>query len=269
MPDVQDLLPTKKEPLTKKTIANLQVASPGETGYINMLVYGEPGVGKTRLAGSSVFVSDMCPVLLMDFEGGTLSLAGDMRDIDVIRPKTLQEIDKLYGILYDENPYRTVIVDSLSELQKVLMQAIMQEVVKKDPERDPDIASQREWGKNSEQVRAFVRAFRDLPCNTIFTALADESKDERSGINRVRPALPGKLKGEVGGYVDEVLYMYLREIQVQGMKEREIRSLLLTNGTERQVAKDRSGQLPLIIESPTMQIISTHMKGNGHETQSS
>lgn len=258
---------TLPDKLTKKTIGNLQIASPGETGWVNLLVYGEPGVGKTRLAGSSVLVPEMCPVLLMDFEGGTLSLAGDMRDVDVIRPTTPQEIDNLYGNLYDNCPYKTVVVDSLSELQKILMQGVMREVVKKDSDRDPDVPGIREWGKNGAQVRAFVRAFRDLPCNTIFTALAEESKDERSGINKVRPALPGKLKAEVAGYVDIVLYMYSRDTQIPGSKEREIKSLVLTQGTERQVAKDRSGSLPLVIESPTMANISKYMKGNGHETE--
>jgi hypothetical protein len=269
MPDITDLVPTKKEKLTPKTLGNLKVVSPGEYGWINLLVYGEPGVGKTRLAGSSVLVPEMCPVLLMDFEGGTLSLKGDMRDVDVVRTTSLQEIDNLYGVLYDTNPYKTVIVDSLSELQKTLMQGIMKEVVKRDSDRDPDVPGIREWGKNGEQVRAFVRAFRDLPCNTIFTALAEESKDERSGINKVRPALPGKLKAEVAGYVDIVLYMYTKDVPVTGSKtEREIKSLVLTQGTERMVAKDRSGQLPMVIESPTMQAISTDIKEGKRETES-
>jgi hypothetical protein len=251
------------EVLTKKTIGNLQIASPGDTGYINLLVYGEPGVGKTRLAGSSVLVENMRPVLLLDFEGGTLSLKGDMQEVEVVRPRSLQEIDRLHANLYDGLPYRTVVVDSL-----LFMQSIMREVVKKDPERDPDVPSIREWGKNSEQVRTFVRAFRDLPCNTIFTALAEEAKDDRSGITKTRPALPGKLKAEVAGYVDIVLYMYTRDIQITGSKEREIKSLVLTSGTERTVAKDRSGQLPLMIESPTMTAISQFMKGTDNETGS-
>jgi hypothetical protein len=258
MPDIKDLLPDNK--LTSKTIGNLRVSSPGETGFLNMLVYGEPGVGKTRLAGSSVLVPWMQPVLLIDFEGGTLSLAGDMREVDVVRPTSLQEVDRLYGVLYDECPYKTVIVDSLSEMQKAFMQHIMKEVVRKDSERDPDVPGIREWGKNGEQVRTFVRAFRDLRTNVIFTALADESRDDHSGITRTRPALPGKLKWEVAGYVDIVLYMYTRAVQVQGSKEREIKSLVLAQGTERQVAKDRTGQLPTVIESPTMQTISTYMR---------
>jgi hypothetical protein len=260
MPELQPTaVPTPPKVLTRETIAGLQIASPSEFDFINMLIYGEPGVGKTRLAGSSVLVPDLCPVLLMDFEGGTMSLAGDMREVDVVRLTSWAAVDRLYGSLYDKNPYKTVVVDSLSELQKFCMQEIMKEVVKKDSDRDPDIASMREWGKNGEQMRRFVRAFRDLQCNTIFTALAREERDERTNTIRTRPGLPGQMKGEVAGYVDAVLYMYKKEVMQAGV--REIKTLVLTQGTERQVAKDRSGQLPALMESPTMLDIYTAMRG--------
>jgi hypothetical protein len=251
---------TNIEVLTSKTIGGLRVGNPGETAWINLLVYGEPGVGKTRLAGSSSLVPEMCPVLLLDFEGGTLSLAGDMRDIDVVRPTSPEEIGNVYEVLFDDNPYRTVIVDSLSELQKFLMKSLMRDVVRKDPERDADIAGLREWGKNSEQVRTFVRAFRDLPCNVVFTALAEESKDEHSGITKTRPALPGKLKSEVAGYVDIVLYMYSKTFTVQDSKERETKTLVLAHGQERQMAKDRTFTLPEVMEAPTMTTINGYRK---------
>jgi hypothetical protein len=139
------------------------------------------------------------------------------------------------------------------------MQQIMVDVIKKDSERDPDIASLREWGKNGEQIRRFVRALRDLPCNVIFTALVSEDRDERTNTFKLRPLLPGKLKGEVPGYVDIVIYMYKKE--VGPLREREIKTLALTQGTERQVAKDRSGQLPELIESPTMAMLYKTIKG--------
>jgi hypothetical protein len=229
----------------------MRISKPNEFEYLNMLVYGEPGVGKTRLAGSSVLVPEMQPVLMLDFEGGTLSLAGDMREIDVVRLQSWEKVDRLYGSLYDKNPYKTVIIDSLSECQKFSMSEIMRAVVSKDSERDPDVASLREWGKNGEQIRRLVRAFRDLPCHTIYTALVSEDRDERTNTWKIRPGLPGKLKGEVGGYVDIVLYMYKKEVR-NNNKEREVKTLVLTQGTERNVAKDRSGRLPEILEQPTM-----------------
>jgi AAA domain len=257
-----DPIPEKKV-LTAETIAGLKIYSPSDFDWLNLLVYGDPGVGKTRLAGSSVFVPEMCPVLLVDFEGGTLSLAGDMREIDIVRVQSWERVDRLYGSLYDKNPYKTVIIDSLSEVQKFSMSEIMKGVVIKDSDRDPDIASLREWGKNGEQVRRLVRAFRDLPCHTIFTALMSEDRDERTNTIKLRPGLPGKLKGEVAGYVDIVLYMYKKE--VGPAKEREIKTLVLTQGTERQVAKDRSGKLPALMEAPKMQDIYKLVTGDDNE----
>lgn len=239
--------------LTEETIGGLRVTGPAEEDYINLLVYGEPGVGKTRFAGSSVLVPEMEPVLFLDFEGGTLSLASDYQACRVVRAMSWDAVAKLYNDLYDNNPYRTVVVDSLTEVQKFCMHEIMRDVVRKDDTRDPDIASLREWGKQGEQMRRFVRALRDLPCNVIFTALNNETRDERTGLVKMRPSLPGQMKGEVAGYVDILVYMYKKEIKMG--TETTTKTLILTEGTERQLAKDRSGRLPALMEAPTMQDI--------------
>lgn len=256
MPEAKDLLDPVV--LTPDTIAGLRIVSPEAYEWIKLLVYGDPGVGKTRFAGSSVLVPEMQPVLILDFEGGTLSLQ-DMTDINIVRLTSWEKVDRLYGSLYDKNPYKTVVVDSLSELQKFSMSEIMRGVTQKDSDRDPDIASLREWGKNSEQVRRFVRAFRDLPCNVIFTALNSEDRDERTNTIKSRPSLPGKLKGEVSGYVDIVLFMYRKEVRVEG--KNITKTLVLTQGTERQQAKDRSGRLPELMEGPTMQTVHDYIRG--------
>ena len=247
--------------LTAETIAGLRITSPAAEGYINMLVYGDPGVGKTRLAGSSCVVPEMSPVLLVDFEGGTLSLAGDYNTVEVVRCQSWDIVDKLYGKLYDKNPYKTVVIDSLTETQKFCMAEVMRGVVRKDPDRDPDIASLREWGKQGEQMRRLVRAFRDLPCNTIFTALAREETDDQTRMTKIKPGLPGQMKGEVAGYVDIVAYMYKKEVKIG--TDRDIKTLILTQGTEKSIAKDRSGKLPAIMEAPDMKQI--HGLVNGKE----
>jgi hypothetical protein len=250
--------------LTIASIAGLRITKPTVDVFINALIYGDPG-GKTRFAGSASLVPEMCPVLLLDFEGGTLSLATDMPDVELWPDRESGErpdwaaMVKLYNWLYDKNPYKTIIVDSVTEVQKFCMGQVMREVVAKNSERDPDVPSVREWGKSGEQLRRLVRGLRDLHCNTIYTALRNDEKDDNGKIIKTYPGLPGQLKGEVSGYVDLVGYMYQKEVVRGG--ERSNQTLLLTQGTEKQIAKDRSGQLPPIMVAPTMQQVYDSIHG--------
>lgn len=246
--------PTQPKVLTPDTIGGLKITGPASEGYINMLMYGESGTLKTRTAGSACRVEQMQPVILIDFEGGTLSLADSYPEVKVVRVKTWADVARLYNDLYDKNPFKTVILDSITEVQKFSMSEVMREVVNKNPDRDPDIASMREWGKSGEQMRRLVRGLRDLPCNSIFTALVNEEKNDSGQVVKIRPGLPGQMKGEVAGYMDIVSYMYKKEVH-EGPNVLN-KFYMLSSGTEKVTAKDRSGKLPPVpMEVPTMQEI--------------
>jgi hypothetical protein len=122
---------------------------------------------------------------------------------------------------------------------------------------DPDVPSMREWGKNLEQVRKMVRAFRDLPMNTIFTALARLDTDQRTGVQTVKPSLSGKMADEIAGFLDVVAYYYTKDVQ-EG-DETLTKRLLLTRKTAKHIAKDRSNRLPMVVEEPTMKKLYTLM----------
>jgi hypothetical protein len=192
----------------------------------------------------------MAPVLFIDVEGGTFSIRERYPNVEVVRVQTWDQMQKVYDELRrGAGAYRTIVIDSLTEVQKFSMMNIMTGLVKQDPDRDPDIPGMREWGKSIEQIRRFVRAFRDLPCHTIFTALAASEKDAKTGVTRTKPSLPGKLSGEVAGFVDIVAYYYKKTI------DGDIKRLMLTTGTDQQIAKDRSDRLPPVLEDPSMDSI--------------
>lgn len=237
------------EVLELGSLGGLPVSAVGENDFNwNMLIYGRAGVGKTRLAGSAQEVAAMAPVLVIDVEGGTLTLKDAHPDVAVVRVQTWQDMQQVYSDLYDgKHNFRTVVLDSLTELQKFSMYNIMTELVRKESDRDPDIPSLREWGKNIEQTRRCIRAFRDLPMNTIFTALEMQERNPRTGQTITKPALSGKLSNEVAGFVDIVTYYYVKYV------DNELQRLLLTEATEDIVAKDRTNKLPIpIVQAPTM-----------------
>lgn len=234
--------------------------------YFNYMIYGEPGAGKTVLSGSADDVPEMRPVLLVDMEGGTASLRSTYPNIDVIRVKSWPEMQQLYNTLYEtDHGYRTVIIDSLSEVQKFHMLSLMEKVARENPKMDIDVPSMREWGISLEQMRKFVRGFRDLPINTIFTCLSATEKDAKTGKLLYRPALSGKLSNEVAGFLDEVFYLYVKESTDKEGNDINVRCLL-TGKTETIIAKDRSGSLDLVVTDPVMSKVYKTMI-NSHITE--
>lgn len=244
--------------LAPLTIAGLPITPVKEQApYFNMLIYGQSGVGKTYLAGSCNAVPEMQRVLLLDAEGGTLTLRNTpYRNIDVIRVKSWDDMDRIYNELYRTNHgFNTVIVDSLTEIQKMSMERIMNRQYADDEDDSPqdNMPQMREWNINIEQTRKFVRRFRDLPVNTVFTALEKQEKNMRTGATKRKPSLSGKVADEVAAFLDIVAYYYLKE---DGGENKRI---LLTGQTEDTVAKDRSGTLEMMIVEPSMEKIYQQM----------
>lgn len=243
--------PPRDIKLTHNNIGKLRVQPVTESRQvINLMVYGDSGVGKSLLAGSATAVPEMAPVLIIDVEGGTFSLRDQYPTAEVVRVEKWADLQEVYDFLYlGKHEYKTCVLDSVTEMQKFSMYNIMQDVVKKEQDRDPDIPGLREWGKNIEQMRKMIRAFRDLPINTIYTALAMQDRNQRTGKIKNKPSMSGKLSDEVAAFLDIVCYMYMKV--VDGKTQR----LILTQATEEIVAKDRSNRLPQVIQDITMRNI--------------
>jgi hypothetical protein len=261
--------------LTPRSLAGLSVTKVhARSQYLNLLVYGDSGIGKTTLAGSSDEVPDMRPVLFVDMEGGTESLRTTFPEVDTVRVTNWGEMVNLYKVLGDGNTgYQTVVLDSLTEIQKFNMYNIMTKVTTEHPERDFDVPSMREWGQNLEQMRRFVRLFRDLPMNVIFTALARKDKNQVNGREETLPALSGKLSGEVAAFLDIVVYYYMKKVREgEGEAAKDVdKRMLLTTKTDTIIAKDRTTKLPPVIKDPTMKklhtLITSTPKSTSAETQ--
>lgn len=238
-------------------IAGLPIQKVANTpALFNFMVYGESGAGKTTLAGSADAVPEMRKVLILDIEGGTLSLRARYPEVDSVRIKSWQDMQKVYDELYLGNHnYKTLVIDSLTEAQKMSMDEIMRRLVKEHEDRDADVPGIREWNINIEQTRKFVRLFRDLPVNTIFTALAKSDRNPRTGVTKTKPYLSGKVADEVAGFLDIVAYLYTKEV------DGEQKRMLLCGATQDNVAKDRTDKLDQVIVEPTMATIWNAVKG--------
>ena len=103
--------------------------------------------------------------------------------------------------------YNTVILDSLTEIQKYCMYQLMGvDIEEAQIDIEPDSPEWKEWGKSAEMIRLLVRKFRDLPMHVIFVCSRKEDQDE---VKRriFTPNMPGKLANEVQGFIDHVGYL--------------------------------------------------------------
>lgn len=246
---------TEVQVLTSKTLGGLRVQKVQERDpYLNYLVYGLAGAGKTVLCGSADNVPSMRPVLFVDIEGGTESLRHTYPAVETARISTWSEMQEAYNELHaGRHEYQTVVLDSLTEIQKFDMYNIMEDMMKTWPDRDPDVPSMREWNKNIEHMRRMIRGFRDLPMHTLFTALMQTQKDGKTGLSTYKPDLSGKLADQAAGFFDIVMYNYVKQVS-----EEEYKRFLLCQPTEQHIAKDRTGRLPTVLEDPNMEQIFKH-----------
>jgi len=242
------------------------------TKWVKGLFYGDPGVGKTFLLGTAMKFAPTRPVLLLDSEAGTMSI----RDtgVDVVAVRSYEEVGQIAKWLKENNfarvgadgkivpgqRYQTLCIDSLSELQRHVMRGILTAAVRKDPEHDPDIAEQRDWLKNAERVRKLVRGVRDLDIHVLFTCLARERQDERTGAVTIKPHLPGQLADEVSGFLDFAGYMRIGTVEdedndAEGKRKKVLIRRVYFQPAGHFLAKDRSGVLPVYLDNPTIEAI--------------
>jgi phage nucleotide-binding protein len=252
------------EILTPTSFAGLKIERPDvdAVGKLNMLIYGEAGVGKTWLAGSASRVPSMRNVLYLDAEAGKSTLR-EHPDVEILPCRSWQSyIDVYQALKAGGHLYRTVVLDSLSEILEQCKDQVMVEM-KLDPEngeRDEDIPSIREWGKLQVRLLRLIRLYRDLPMNVIFIAHA-ERVQLKTGKHKWMPMLNGKLQMKVPQIPDIVFFMYNQEV------DGEQRRLMLTSQTDTAVAKVRGATMPQVIgtdETVTMQTVLNYYQKKGN-----
>lgn len=227
--------------------------------HLKLLIYGAPKTGKTVLAASASTCESAAPVLFCDVEAGVVSLRSapvklvDKDNLKVVSITEFEDFNAVYDILYN-NPgrFKTVIIDSISEVHHLAMAAEMKLVVLKDPTREEWVPSRREWGIVRAQIRKLVREFRGLPINLVLNCSLRLEEDEMSGVTNRYPQLPGQLRMEIPGYCDVVA---LLEVTAPRRKKSQVAVLaqrvLHLDQIPRAVTGTRGWEVPSKLINPT------------------
>lgn len=154
---------------------------------INMLVYGDSGVGKTVFAGSAE------RVLFLGTENGTIAAKRQGSTAEVWPIKNWEDVRVAYNFLFEGGCelYDWIIMDSVEEMQNLALRWILDNAVAENSTRDLDIPAIQDHQKWQNMFKRFIRMFCDLPVNVLFTAttLRDENEE---GEQIILPNLQGK-----------------------------------------------------------------------------
>ena len=132
----------------------------------NILVFGKSGVGKTTLAGSDD------AILFLNCEAeGTLSAKRSKtlgKNVKQWNIRTWQDWEKATDWIKDAVakcqkekkpfPFKWIVVDTLTTLQyRILMRHLMDEALKRKPDRDPNVPDKQEYLKNQLMLQRSVK----------------------------------------------------------------------------------------------------------------
>lgn len=190
--------------------------------FFNAMIWGPPGVGKTVLAATCADHPDLAPALVLNIEGGLLSL-GTRKNIQKVEIRSFEELEGYFWKISQKvkpfDVYKTVILDSATEIQTLSLLGITTNEVEKSKKKGDskrtsiDEIFVGDYGKDTARLKRVFRWFRDAPVNVIFTALQKNvfakttTQNEEPKLLSVEPWLTEKLGQALMGYVDFVWYL--------------------------------------------------------------
>lgn len=238
----------------------------GDTVF-NCVLYGESGTGKTPFAATLESCSQTSPCLFLDVDMGAMSIVEVPRPV-VLEVDSWSRMQKVYALLKkavddeaqweelakylseqlgEEVPvkqYKSVVIDSGTELEYICRQMVITEEVAKKPEHDPEAPEQRDYLKTGERMKRLWRAFRDLPLAVVATAGVRDLKDDRDGSLRHFPSFQPGFSKDLVRMTDLVMYMGV----VVDKESKTWQRTLQTHLSQRVIARDRSTTLDALMQ---------------------
>ncbi len=191
---------------------------------LKVLVYGQAGAGKTTL------IRTLPDPIILSAESGLLPLrSANLPYIEITNVKDLQEIFAWLTGSAEGQQYKSVALDSISEIAEVVLSE--EKTLTKD--------GRQAFGNTQDRVTALIRDFRDLPGRHVYFSAKVEKQLNEMGQLLHSPSMPGqKLAQALPYFFDEVF-----ALRVSTDKDGNIWRALQCVSDGIWTAKDRSSAL--------------------------
>ena len=216
-----------------------------ESNYKKVVLYGDPGAGKTVLAASAP------KPLFYSTDTGFESLFNHPSLLDNAKRIPYGNF-KFTQALVDQAregalPYETLVIDTFTGVAENCLKELSIAKFKKDPSREAGqfVAIGKDYQENTEQMKFLIAALTQAPMHVVYICHADEKKDEATGKVITRPMLTPKIASKL--FADASLVGFMTEAIED---DKTIRRLQVAGGNGKIWVKNRVHGLPIVIDNP-------------------
>lgn len=233
----------------------------------SITLYGPPGKGKSVCAASISEVQGFERTLILDTEGGAVSVGAWYPKADVLQCPTAAMFTKAFEALMNGKlveaesglPYQAVVIDTLDKAQSRQL-----EVFSRSPEARTSNGAENplyKWGAIKTWMEKITDAAHQAPFLTIFVVHAEDYKDENNGSVTTTVMLGGASRFNFPSVSDAVGYFNVIKVKGADNKTTEHRSVdFRTQG--KFVTKQRfADRLNGVILDPDMPKIFSKIRG--------
>lgn len=237
---------------------------------ISILVHGPSKVGKTTFAMTAPY-----PRLLLDVEkasrflrnkkvkwdpmsGEAPPVADGTWDTCVVVVHDFETVLKAFEVLKSgRHQFRSVILDSISELQIKAQEAIV----------GRNKMQTQDWGTLLQRMGGFARDLRDLTTNPVnpleAVVITSMSMDDGSML---KPFLQGQLKHQIPYLYDITGYLFVEPVFDEAANQWvEVRRLLTRKHESYEAGERVQGLLPMYVDHPNVEGMITAIFGPREE----
>lgn len=175
-----------------------------------MVVYGRSGTGKTTLAAS--FPQ---PALILDVKDRGTDSVSDVTDLKVLYITNWDDFEDAYYALLENKHYKTVIIDTVSQLQDIAIQHVTG-----GGKKDGNWGSmtKQDWGEVASLLKTWLIRYRDLGINVVYIAqdrvFNVEEEDENQIAPEIGPRIMPSVAAVLNAGVDIITHTFIRENKV-------------------------------------------------------
>lgn len=227
-----------------------------ETEKVNLLIYGKSGAGKTVWVGSADNVLFIAPE-----DDGTISAKRRGSKAMKWPVKSWDDLEEALEYLEDnpDHGFNVIAVDSITQMQQMLLRKILDDVVSGNKDRDMDIPAIQDHQKWQNMFKRIVLRFNALPVNIVWTALVRNETDEE-GEDFLTPDIQGKgyqLSQTICSYMTSYGCLQTKRVKIKdpkpGQPEYKIVRVITWEDTGVIQGKDRTGVLAPVTRNKSFQ----------------